>query len=74
MTDKLPSKYQIGDRVTHSDPSWSNPGVPATIHSVTLRDTGDTAYGLRYDRPSESGVISTDRIEEAYLIRYEEEA
>lgn len=67
MTDMLPSKYQLGDRVKHDDPQWANPDKPATITGVTCYSTGPADYALTFDEPSLEGVISTWHVEEAYI-------
>lgn len=70
MTDKLPSKYQIGDRVVHNSKQWANRKVPATVEAVTCYSTGAADYALRYDKPSVDGVICTWHVEERRIKPY----
>lgn len=68
----LPSKYQIGDRLTHSSDEWSNKGKPATVTAVTLYGTihpglNKPDYALRFDAPSEEGVIATWHVGEEFV-------
>lgn len=63
----LPSKFQMGDRVAHSDTGWANVGKPATVTGVTIYSLGQPSYMLTYDTPSEHGVISSYHIEERFV-------